>query len=40
MSAELALFQYFEKIDQIDRNVILDKYGHYEGHFGESTDFD
>ena len=39
MSTELAQFQDFEQMDQIDRTSILEKYGHFEGQFGESTDF-
>ena len=30
MSTELAQFQDFDQMDQIDRGSILEKYGHYE----------
>ena len=39
MAQELGHYQEFEQMDQIDREGIIDKYGHYEGQFGESTDF-
>ena len=39
MAQELGHYQEFEQMDQINREDIIDKYGHYEGQFGESTDF-
>ena len=39
MANELSKCQEFEQMDAIDRTGILSKYGEYEGHFGESTDF-
>ena len=39
MATELGNCQEFEQMDSIDREGILNKYGQYEGNFGESTDF-
>ena len=39
MASELGQCQEFEQMDSIDREGIIDKFGHYEGQFGESTDF-
>ena len=39
MATELGHYQEFEQMDSIDREGILNKYGQYEGLFGESTDF-
>ena len=39
MATELGHCQEFEQMDSINREEILDKYGRYEGQFGESTDF-
>ena len=39
MATELSHYQEFEQMDSIDRESIIKKYGHYEGQFGESTDF-
>ena len=39
MAEELSHYDNFEQMDAINRDSILEKYGHYEGQFGESTDF-
>jgi len=39
MAEELSHYEEFEQMDAINRDSILEKYGHYEGQFGESTDF-
>ena len=39
MATELSRYEEFEQMDAINRESILEKYGHYEGQFGESTDF-
>ena len=39
MAEELSHYEEFEQMDEINRDSILEKYGHYEGQFGESTDF-
>ena len=39
MATELSHYDEFEQMDGINRDNILEKYGHYEGQFGESTDF-
>jgi hypothetical protein len=39
MANELSHYDNFEEMDSINRDNILEKYGHYEGQFGESTDF-
>ena len=39
MATELSHYEEFEQMDSINRDSILEKYGHYEGQFGESTDF-
>ncbi len=39
MAEELGQCQEFDQMDSIDRESIINKYGHYEGQFGESTDF-
>jgi hypothetical protein len=39
MASELSNCQEFEQMDSIDREGIVDKYGKFEGQFGESTDF-
>ena len=39
MAEELGQCQEFEQMDTIDRDSIINKYGSYEGYFGESTDF-
>lgn len=39
MATELSHYDEFEQMDNINRESILEKYGHYEGQFGESTDF-
>ena len=39
MASELEHCQNFDQMDSIDREGIIDKFGHYEGQFGESTDF-
>ena len=39
MAEELSHYEEFEQMDAINRDSILEKYGRYEGQFGESTDF-
>ena len=39
MASELSHFEEFEQMNSINREAILEKYGQYEGQFGESTDF-
>ena len=39
MANELSHYDEFEQMNNINRESILEKYGHYEGQFGESTDF-
>ena len=39
MATELSHYEEFEQMNEIDRDSIIEKYGHYEGQFGESTDF-
>jgi uncharacterized protein YkwD len=39
MAEELGKCQDFDQMDSIDRESIINKYGRYEGQFGESTDF-
>jgi len=39
MSSELQKCEDFDQMDSINREGIIEKYGRYEGHFGESTDF-
>ena len=39
MANELSHYDEFEQMNNINRERILEKYGHYEGQFGESTDF-
>ena len=39
MATELSHYEEFEQMNAIDRDSIIEKYGHYEGQFGESTDF-
>ena len=39
MAEELSHYEEFEQMDTINRDSILEKYGRYEGQFGESTDF-
>ena len=39
MAVELSHYDEFEQMDSINRDSILEKYGRYEGQFGESTDF-
>ena len=39
MAEELSHYEEFEQMDAINRDSILEKYGQYEGQFGESTDF-
>ena len=39
MANELSHYDEFEQMNNINRESILEKYGHYEGQFGESTEF-
>ena len=39
MASELSHFEEFEQMNSINREAIIEKYGRYEGQFGESTDF-
>ncbi len=39
MVKEMSKFKEIEEMDQVDRKVIIKKYGHYDGTLGESTDF-
>ena len=39
MATELSHYEEFEQMNEIDRDSIIEKYGHDEGQFGESTDF-
>ena len=39
MASELSHYEEFEQMNSINREEILEKYGQYEGQFGESTDF-
>ena len=39
MVKEMSKFKDIEEMDQVDRKVIIKKYGHYDGTLGESTDF-
>ena len=39
MADELTHYSEFAQMDSIDRDAIINKYGKYEGKFGESTDF-
>jgi hypothetical protein len=39
MANELSHYDEFEQMNNINRERILEKYGHYEGQFGESTEF-
>ena len=39
MATQLTRCNDFDQMDAIDRETIINKYGRYEGKFGESTDF-
>ena len=39
MTKEMSKFNSIEEMDGVDRNEIIKKHGHYDGHFGESSDF-